>query len=402
MTDLVADTRPNPRIVVPVLGIGQILAWGSTFYLLAVLAPAIVRDTGWTYDWVVAGVSVGLLVSGLVSPRLGRVIGAHGGRMVLASGAAMIGCGLLLLGTAQGFAWYIAAWVIIGGGMGAGLYDAAFATAGSIYGKESRNPIASVTLFGGFASTVCWPISALLVEYFGWRGACFTYAAVYFGLALPMYLLILPRRSFIVPASANAAAPSVRLERHELLLFVVLATVVTIAAAILSMMGNLILLLLQARGMDLAAAVALGALIGPSAVGARIVERFAGHQYHPIWTMIASSVLVALGALLFLFRFPFLALAVVFYASGNGIGTIAKGTLPLALFGAARYPALVGRLGLPVMVAMAAAPFVGAIAYRLGGADWTLLILSGLALANVLLVALLFHLSRGARTPDGL
>lgn len=394
-----ADEKPDRRVVVSVLGLGQILAWGSTFYLLAVLAPAIVRDTDWSYDWVISGVSVGLLVAGLVSPRLGRVIGEQGGRCVLALSAVLIASGLVLLGAAQNFAWYLASWFFVGGGMGAGLYDAAFSTLGSIYGKESRSAITSVTLFGGFASTVCWPISAFLTEHLGWRGACFSYAAVHVGLALPIYLLAVPRRSFIVPptASHKAGARDVRLERHEIWLFALLAAVVTIAAAILSMMGNLVLQLLQAGGTELASAVALGALIGPSAVGARVVESFAGHRYHPIWTMIASTGLVAAGTLLFLFRFPFVGVDIVLYAAGNGIGSIARGTLPLALFGSARYPALMGRLGFPIMMAMAASPFAGAIAFQLGGADWTLRMLAALALINVLLVAALWRLSRTAR-----
>jgi len=393
------DEKPNRRVVVSVLGVGQILAWGSTFYLLAVLAPAIVRDTGWSYDWVISGVSVGLLVAGLVSPRLGRVIGEQGGRSVLALSAILIAIGLALLGAVQNFAWYFAAWLFIGAGMGAGLYDAAFSTLGSIYGKESRSAITSVTLFGGFASTVCWPISAFLAEHLGWRGACFSYAAVHVGLALPIYLLALPRRSFIASTSGSKkpGTPGVRLERHEIWLFALLAAVVTIAAAILSMMGNLVLQLLQARGMELAAAVAIGTLIGPSAVGARVVESFAGHQYHPIWTMIASAVLVAVGTLAFLFRFPYVAIAIMLYAAGNGIGSIARGTLPLALFGPARYPVLMGRLGFPIMMAMAVSPFAGAIAFQSGGADWTLGMLAALALVNVLLVALLWRLSRRVR-----
>src|SRR5258708_3129583 len=310
-----ADEKPNRRVVVSVLGFGQILSWGSTFYLLAVLAPAIVGETGWSYYWVISGVSVGLLVAGMVSPWLGRVIGKQGGRAVLALGAALIATGLVLLGAAQNFAWYLMSWICIGGGMGAGLYDAAFSTLGSIYGRESRSAITSVALFGGFASTVCWPISAFLTEHLGWRGACFSYAAVHVGLALPIYLLAVPRRSFIVPPAANhkSSAPGLRLERHEFWLFALLAAVVTIAAAILSMMGNLVLQLLQARGIELA--VAIHALIGPSAVGARVVESFAGHRYHPIWTMIASAVLVAAGTLLFLFRFPFVGVAVVLYAA---------------------------------------------------------------------------------------
>jgi MFS family permease len=125
--------KPDRRVVVTALGVTQILAWGSTFYLLAVLAAPIVRDTGWPYDRVIAGVSVGLLIAGLLSPRLGREIKQRGGRPVLAAGAALIALGLLLLGTAQNFAWYLAAWIVLGAGMGAGLYDAAFSTLGSIY-----------------------------------------------------------------------------------------------------------------------------------------------------------------------------------------------------------------------------------------------------------------------------
>jgi MFS family permease len=395
MMHAITEKLPSRRVVVSALGVTQILAWGSTFYLLAVLAPAIVQDTGWSYDWVVSGVSVGMLVAGIVSPRIGRVIGERGGRTVLALGAGMIGIGMLLLATTQNFAWYLAAWVFIGAGMGAGLYDAAFATLGSIYGRQSRSAIAAVTLFGGFASTVCWPISAYFVEHLGWRGACFTYAAVHALVALPVFLLVLPRRSFIAPppGSVQAAGP-VALESHEVWLFGLTAAVLTIGAAILSMVGTLILQLLQARGMELAAAVALGMLIGPAAVGARVVEMFAGHRYHPIWTLIASAVLVAAGTLLLLFGFPVVALAIVLYAGGSGIGSIARGTVPLALFGAARYPALAGRLGRPIMIAMAASPFVGATAFRLGGADWTFGLLAALALLNVGLVALLWRLSR--------
>lgn len=392
------EGMPNRRMVVSVLGISQILAWGSTFYLLAVLAPAIVSETGWSLDGVIAGVSVGMLSAGLVSPRIGRIIGERGGRTVLALGAGMIAIGMLLLATSQNFAWYLAAWVFIGAGMGAGLYDAAFATLGSIYGQQSRSAIAAVTLFGGFASTVCWPISAYLVEHLGWRGACLSYAAIHGCIALPVFLLALPRRSFIaaLPGNTKAAGP-IALESHEVLVFALLAAVLTIGAAILSMVGTLILQLLQARGMELAAAVALGMLIGPAAVGARVVEMFAGHQYHPIWTLIASAVLVAAATLLMLFGFPVVALAIVLYAGGSGIGSIARGTVPLALFGAARYPALAGRLGRPIMIAMAASPFVGAIAFRSGGADWTFGLLAALAVSNVVLVALLWHLSLPAQ-----
>src|SRR6516162_2790001 len=180
------------RIIIPALGITQIFAWGSTFYLPAALAPLIASDTGWPYDLTVGGVSVGLLVAGPASPRVGRLIAERGGRPVLAIGAVLLATGLLGIGTASTLAWYLVSWFVTGLGMSASLYDAAFSTLGRIYGSSSRTPITAVRLFGGFASTVCWPLSAFLAARYGWRSACFAYAAIQIGVALPILLLVLP------------------------------------------------------------------------------------------------------------------------------------------------------------------------------------------------------------------
>jgi MFS family permease len=391
-----SPAQGHRRLVVPALGITQILAWGSTFYLLAVLAAPIVKDAGWSYDWVVAGLSLGLAVAGLVSPRVGRAIKVSGGRPVLASGAAIIALGLLLIGSSQNLVWYLGGWLVLGAGMGSGLYDAAFSTLGTIYGRDSRNPISQVTLYGGFASTVCWPLSSLLVEHLGWRGACFVYAAIQAGLSLPTYLMVLPRAAPVAGTQAEGSPrTAMRLARDEVPSFVVLAAIVTIAAAILAMMGTHLLALLQAKGMTLSTAVTLGMLIGPSAVGARMIETTLGRYYHPIWTMTASALLTAAGALLLLGYFPFAALAIILYASGNGIGSIARGTLPLALFGAARYPVLMGRLALPLLIAMSIAPYIGALALEAGGPNSTIAIIAALAVTNVLLIALLWRTTWG-------
>lgn len=383
------------RVVITVLGSLQILSWGSTFYLPAVLARPIAQDTGWPYAAVMAGLSVGLLMAGLVSPRIGRAIALHGGRPVLAFGSAVLALGLLIIGTAPNYIWYFMGWATLGVGMGAGLYDAAFASLGALYGKEARGAITSVTLFGGFASTVCWPASAYLVEHFGWRSTCFVYACLHLVIALPLYTAILPRRSGRKSSDATPSNLTITALHHtEWFTFGMLAAVLTISAAILSMMGAQLVTLLQARGLDINAAVALGMLIGPSAVGARFIEMLAGHRYHPIWTIIASVMLVLIGACLFLVGSLGFAPAIVLYAAGNGIGSIAKGTLPLALFGPGRYPALMGRLALPIMVAMALSPYVGAVAFQHGGATWTFALLLGLAFANVVLVAILWMFSR--------
>src|SRR5437879_324246 len=238
MTSVVASdavTVPDRRVVVTALGVTQILAWGSTFYLLGVLANPIARDTGWGYEWVMAGVSAGLLVAGMVSPRVGRAIAEHGGRPVLAASAVLLAAGLALLGSSQNVLWYLAAWIIVGPGLGAGLHDAAFSTLGSIYGKEARSPITWVTLFGGFASTVCWPLSALLAEHLGWRGACFVYAAIQLCFALPIHLFVLPRRAAVAASDGPKPITDHRLRVEERAIFATLSVVLTLGAAILSM-----------------------------------------------------------------------------------------------------------------------------------------------------------------------
>jgi len=379
---------PDRRVVVSALGVTQIFAWGSTFYLPGVLAPAIARETGWGYDWVVAGASVALLVAGLVSPRVGRFIDSHGGRPVLAISAVLLAAGLAGIGLAPSFPWYLAAWTIAGAGMGAGLYDAAFSTLGNIYGATARSAITVVTLFGGFASTVCWPLSAYLLEYLGWRNACFVYAAIHLAVSLPLHLLALPRGRQ-KNGSTGHVTSSVHLRPGEHLPFAILASVLTIGAAILSAMGTHLLPLLQARGSDLALAVGLGMIVGPAQVGARVVEMLAGRHYHPVWTMVASATLVAIAPAMLLANVPTVALAIALYGAGNGIGTVARGTLPLAIFGADRYAVFMGRLGLPIMIAMALSPFLTGIALANGGPDWTLAILTALAITNLVLAAAL-------------
>ncbi len=395
-----APALSSMRRVTVVLGVLQILAWGTTFYLLAILAKPIVADTGWSYDRVLAGTSLGLLVAGLISPRVGRAIAARGGRPVLATAAVLIATGLILIGSAQNFIWYLAGWTVLGLGMGSGLYDASFSTLGVLYGSKARNAISVVTLFGGFASTVCWPASAWLVEHAGWRAACFTYAAVYLLVALPLYLIAIPAsHPHASEAAKGSKAGGVTLSATEWLIFAVLALIFTLKAGVMSSIGAHLVTLLMDKGLTLAQAVTLGMIIGPAAVGARLIETLAGHRYHPIWTMTASTVLMACGLPLFFADVWLYGAAIALYAAGSGIGSIAKGTLPLALFGAARYPVLVGRLGLPSLVVMALAPVCGALVYERFGAEGLFALLSAVTTLNLVLMAVLWGLKLRAE-PD--
>ncbi|MBX6424363.1 MAG: MFS transporter [Variibacter sp.] len=380
-------------LVVPALGIVQILMWGSTFYLLAVLAPAIVADTGWPFRWVIAGVTIGLMVAGLISPAVGRAIDRHGGRPVLVFSSVVTAASFAVLALAPSLAVYFAAWTLMGVGMGAGLYDAVFAALGRLYGQEARGAITNLTLFGGFGSTVCWPLSAYLVAAWDWRTACLVYAGLHLVLALPIHALVFPPdRSKGRPAgaAARAQAGGLALSPDRRIVFWLLAGVQTLAQAVGSIVIVHLLIFLQARGLALAAAVSLGTLFGPAQVAARVIERVFGHRYHPVWTMFAAAVLMTLGLAMLLAERPLVAAAVIVYGAGYGVTWIARGTLPLALFGPERYAVLIGRLALPSLLAQALSPFAGALMIERFGAFATVAALAALAGANTALVAFLW------------
>jgi MFS family permease len=324
--------------VITALGIEQILAWGSSYYLLTVLAAPISTDTGWPLLWIIGSLSAGLLVAGFVSPRVGSLIGHHGGRQVMPASAVLLGAGLLLLALAPNLPTFVLAWLVLGAGMGAGLYDAAFATLGRLYGASARPAITTLTLWGGFASTVCWPLSVLLVEHLGWRGACLVYAAVQLGICLPLILIVIPAPPPLPPDTQGGALIGGPLNASERTAFVVLAAVMTVGGVTTSVISVHLLTFLQDRGLGLAAAVSLGALIGPSQVGARVVEMANGGRHHPIWTLTAAMGLIAAGLVLLWAGFGVVALALVLYGAGNGIYSIARGTMPLALVGRAVTP----------------------------------------------------------------
>jgi predicted MFS family arabinose efflux permease len=390
--------------VVTCLGVAQIFAWGTSFYFPAVLAAPIVADTGWPLGGVVGGVSIGLLVGGLVSPRVGRAIERHGGRPVLIASSLLFAAGLAGIGLAPTLPVYLIAWAFLGLGMGTGLYDAVFAALGTIYGKNARGPITNLTLFGGFASTVCWPLGAALVDAYGWRTTSLIYAAIHLVIALPMQLAAIPARA--QPAAAEDRAGSVdaasmedHLEPVQRGQFWLLALVLTISSAVGAIVIVHLLLFLQARGLPFAVAVSLGTLFGPAQVGARVIESLFGRHYHPIWTMVASCMLMAVGLLLLLVDLPIAGVAIVLYGSGYGIMWIARGTLPLALFGPRRYASLMGRLALLPLVAQALAPSAGAWVLERTSAPVTIAVLAGLALLNVALVALLWAIARSSHQP---
>ena len=380
------DLAPR-QTVIAALGIGQVLAWGGSYYLISVLAGPIVLDTGWSLSWVMAGLSLGFLVSGIVSPWVGRTIERQGGRSVLCTGAILLAAGLLGLSLAPNIFFYILAWLVIGAGMGAALYDPAFATLGRLYGDQARRAIAATTLYGGFSSTICWPLSAFLVAQVGWRGTCLAYAAILLIVVLPLYRFGLPREAGppTTPSATIVDATIPHRDPHRKnILFTLLAVNLTLASVIMTIVSIHLLVLLQARGLSLAVAVGLGALLGPSQVAARVLEMLFGRHQHPVWTMVLSTVIVALGLALLLGDVGLIGAGLVLYGAGGGIRSIVRGTVPLALFGRHGYATLMGRLALPTLVAQAAAPAIGAVLLEWAGPVPTIAMLLALAIANII------------------
>ncbi len=272
--------------------------------------------------------------------------------------------------------------------MGAGLYDPAFSTLGRLCGEAARSAITKVTLFGGFASTVCWPLTALLEAWIGWRGACLAYALVHLAVVLPLYLFVVPKEAAVAksaPGAASASPPG-HLRPDQRFAFNLIAVVFTLAYAVMTIIAVHLLTLLQARGLELAAAVALGALVGPAQVGGRLVEMAFGGRAHPICTLLVSFALVAMGAILLLIAPGWAVAAIILYGIGSGLRSIVRGTVPLVLFGKEGYAILMGRLSVPTLLATAAAPMLGVWSLEALGAEGTLLALSVAGVLNLVLV----------------
>jgi MFS family permease len=381
----VTDRREDGRLgTIVALGTTQTLAWGSTYYLPAILAAPMAIELGCSETWIFGSFSLAMVLAAFLGPAAGRQIDRHGGRGVLLGSNLLFALGLAALGLASG-PWSLAtAWLVIGIGMGIGLYEAAFASLTARYGCAARGPITGITLIAGFASTVCWPLSAVMEAEFGWRTACFVWAAAQLVIAMPLNAFALRRpvleRSRVEPTVAAAgASPSPSLRA-----LVALATVFALTWSTSTGRAPHLPRLLQQAGASAPAAIAAAALVGPAQVVARMLEAVLMRRLHPLLSARLAATahpLAALGLLLFVApaAIPF----AICHGAGNGIVTIAKGTLPLVLFGPVGYGGRQGTLMVPARIAQAAAPLVfGLLLERFGlGALWST---AGLGLLAVL------------------
>jgi predicted MFS family arabinose efflux permease len=282
--------------------------------------------------------------------------------MTLSSG--LLGVGIATMGAAENLSTYYFAWSLIGIAMAAGLYDAAFSTLGRLLGEKARTSITGLTLLGGFASTVGWPAISAMEEWLGWRGTCLCIAAAHLLVGLPVHALMIPGSAGqpIRPVVIGNDDTTTRTPRQSSALFLLIGMMLTILALVVSSVSVHLLDALKQLGIATAIALAIGMVIGPSQVAARIAEFSLGRNLHPTWSARFGILLCLLGLGLLISGTPWLAfIAIALYGAGNGILTIARGTLPLALFGAQGYGSRMGLLARPVLIAQACGPILAAL-----------------------------------------
>ena len=386
--------NPRPLPLIAALGTTQTLAWASSYYLPAILADPIARDLGVSPNWIFSAFSASLVLSALFGPRIGRQIDLVGGRSVLSISNLVLAAGLVLLGFANSIPVLVLAWLLLGIGMGAGLYDAAFAALGRIYGTTARGSITGITLIAGFASTVGWPLSALGLDTIGWRNTCFAWAAAHILIGLPLNWLMLPAVKGAQAAVDAAVKPKMAIDRTMILLAFVFAAAWSVTGAMAAHLPRI----LEAAGATTVQAVSAGALIGPAQVLARIVEASFLSRYHPLVSTRLACLTHPIGAvILALVGGGAASVFALFHGAGNGILTIARGTLPLAIFGPKNYGYRLGIIGAPARMAQAIAPLAfGLLIDRMGSR--ILIVSSALSLAALLALFLLRKDSSGTNS----
>ncbi|MGE8630999.1 MFS transporter [Achromobacter denitrificans] len=372
-----------PRAIV-CLGLTQLVGWGVTFYLIGALGPAMAADLGWNAATVYGGFSAAIVVMAMVSPLAGLAVDRWGGHRVMPAGAVVAALGCALLAAAHGLALYYLAWIALGIGMRLCLYDAAFASLARAAGPTARRPMSQITLFGGLASTVMWPVGHALAGWLGWRGAVLAYGALALS-TLPLYLA-LPRERYAAPAgardkAATGLARSLGERRLAGALYALIAMLTNFLAA-----GNAahLISLLSGLGLAAAAAVSVAALWGVGQFAARLADVALGSRLHPLTLTLAVGTVLPLCFLLALLSGGNLyatAAYALLYGACNGLLTITRGTLPLALFDFRSYGTLVGALLIPSFLLTATAPVAYAYLVESHGARGAMAVSVGLAAA---------------------
>lgn len=367
------------------LGITQITAWGTSYYCLGVLAAPMARELGWTRGFIFLGFTLSVLTMALISTAVGRLIDRAGGRLVMSAGSLLVAAGLFLLSLVATEWAYLAVWVLLGIGMRMCLYDAAFAALVQVTPARGRQAISYLTLFGAFASSVFWIVGHYLEAEHGWRPTLVAFAALNLIICLPLHWLGLARRDEAGGGAAEAKAADARspppLEgRARTVAMALFALIMSFNGFVFGVVSVQLVPLLEAAGLAAAAAVWMASLKGVAQFAGRVVEIVFGRNLSAISVGRLSMAAMPLAfALLYLSQGNFTALLAftLLMGASQGVLTIVRGAVPLALFGAKGYGAVTGLIATPILFVSAFAPTAfAAIVDRWGWSFGNLVVLA--------------------------
>lgn len=369
-----ARERPHaspPRLwlLVPALGIAQIISWGTLYYSIAVLGAAMRRDLGVSEATLFGAYSFSLLLSGIFAPAAGRAIDRWGGRNVMSAGSVVAALSLFMIGRSDGVAWLYVAWAVAGVAMTLALYEPAFVTLSQHTGSAYRRALTVLTLFGGLASTAFWPLSLAGLSSVGWRDTMTAFALLELFVCLPLHWFCIPSTPFSEPASRDAAsaapvhppATTVEGERARRIAFIALATAFALNGFVVSAIGIHLIAVLQGKAFTLASAVWVASFIGPMQVAGRTAEFTIGRRFASRTIGLLSYGAIALALILLIAIEGSVATALLFaliYGASNGVLTIVRGIVPAELFGRVGFGGTLGTLVAPSLVGRAIAPLV--------------------------------------------
>jgi MFS family permease len=392
-------------VAVNALGITQITAWGTSYYCLGVLAKPIVAETGWPMTTVFLGFSVALLVMGFISTSVGRLIDRIGARSVMCIGTIIVSAGLAALSQVQDQASYFGVWVVLGIGMRCCLYDAAFAALVQVAPTRGRKAISYLTLYGAYASTVFWVVGHYLNEAYGWRGTLVIFAAINLVVCLPLNWIGLSRRDAPADAAPDASATpasegAVLAGRLRVVGIILFALIMSINGFVFGVISLQLVPLLEAAGLAGATAVWVASLKGHGQFAGRIIEIVFGRKLKAMTVArIAIGVVPASVLLLFLAQGDIWLLVAftLLLGASQGVITIVRGAVPLALFGTKGYGEVLGLIATPILIVNAFSPAVFALLVDQFGWRVSLYALFGCAIATWIAIELMSRWYRGAQ-----
>jgi hypothetical protein len=351
-------------LAVCALGIAQITAWGTSYYSLGVLAGPIAADTGWSLSLIYFGFTISLLVMGAISGWAGRAMDRFGPLPVMSAGTLIVSTGLYALSRVESENAYLAAWALLGAGMRLSLYDAAFAALVHVVPSRGRLAISYLTLFGAFASTVFWVVGHYLNEAGGWRQTLAAFAAINLLLCLPLQWIALRRGPAPGPSPAAETAAAAHHGpafegRRRAVGMALFALVMSLNGFVFSVIAVQLVPLLESAGLATAAAVWVASLKGFAQFGGRVIEIVFGRNLHAISVGRIATGVLPLSFVLLIVSGGSLQVIVLFtllMGASQGVITIVRGAVPLALFGQSGYGAVLGAIATPVLLVNALSP----------------------------------------------